>query len=88
MTHPGNHPPEPHTPTWCEQNPKRCKENEPSASIDNPYFIAILILVGSILILNKLKIINMKNIFENLYDKISIFLFGTKSFRWGELKGL
>lgn len=25
---------------------------------------------------------------ENIYDKLSTFLFGAKSFKWGELKGL
>jgi len=30
----------------------------------------------------------MKTIFETAYDKISTFLYGEKSFRWGELKGL
>lgn len=86
MNHQGNHPPEPHTPTWCEQNPKRCKDNEPSASIDNPFFIAILILAGSLLILHKLKIINMKKLFERFYDSVTNFLSGGKSFAPNELK--
>ncbi len=83
-----NHPPEPHTKEWCEQNPNRCKGDVVSASIDNPYFIAFMIVASSILILHKLKIINMKTLFNRFYDKVSTFLFGAKSFKWGELKGL
>lgn len=91
-----NHPPPPFSgnceqfsPCWCavagrENNP-HCKLG---VSINNPYFIVFMIVAGSFLILHKLKIINMKTLFNRFYDQVSTFLFGAKSFKWGELKGL
>jgi len=78
----------PFTPCWCEShkylNHPKCRAQPDAAPLDNPYFILIMIVAGIVLILIKLKIINMKN----LFNKVSTFLWGEKSFRWGELKGL
>lgn len=79
-----NMPPEPHTPKWCEQNPNRCKDNSLRVSIQSEILTTLLIIAGILLVLNALKIINMKT----LFNKVSTFLWGEKSFRWGELKVL
>jgi len=76
---------EPFSPCWCsvagrENNP-HCKTAVP---IESNVLTTILIIAGILLVLNALKLINMKT----LFNKISTFLFGEKSFRWGELKGL
>lgn len=69
------HPPHPEPP----HNPHY---NVTDVPIDNPIFIITLIILGIILILIKLKIIDMKKI----YTIISNFLFGQKSCMPDELK--
>lgn len=69
------HPPHP-------QPPNNPHYNVPDVPIDNPIFIVTLIILGIILILIKLKIIDMKKI----YTIISNFLFGKKSCMPDELK--
>jgi len=71
---------------WCESRPNNphCKSVIPSVPINDNSFLIMLFVAGTILILIKLKIIKMKTLFK----KVSTFLWGEKSFRWGELKGL
>lgn len=69
----------------CPPNNPHCQGLEPvAASIESNLLTTILIIAGILLVLNALKLINMKTLFK----KISTFLWGEKSFRWGELKGL
>lgn len=95
-----NHPPEPHTPTWCEQNPHRCKDVV-GVSIENwalgltiSFLISILIFKRmkpkvkiTVSEIEKLNAIS-KEVNRSWFDRFSTFLWGEKSFRWGELKGL
>lgn len=78
-----NNPPEPHTNEWCLQNPKRCKDNISSVSIESNLLTTILIIAAFFLVLNALKLINMKTI----YLAIQKALFGNKSCMPNELKG-
>lgn len=77
------------SPCWCavagRQNNPNCKQKVPIESFSLSAVIVIAILL---FILNKLKLINMKNLFERFYDAVGQFLFGNKPFSWGELKGL
>jgi len=68
----------------CPPNNPHCQGLPEALPIYNPYFIIFTIIAGIILILIKLKIINMRT----LFNKLSTFLWGEKPFRWGELKGL
>lgn len=70
----------------CPPNNPHCQGDVVSASIDNPIFMVLLIILISIFILHKLKRINMKNIFERFCDSVTNFLSGRKSFAPNELK--
>lgn len=68
----------------CPPNNPHCQGLEPvAASIESNLLTIILIIAGILLVLHALKIINMKT----LFNKVSTFLWGEKSFKWGELKG-
>jgi len=75
------------SPCWCavagRQNNPHCK---PSVSINSSVFIIAMIIFGSLLISYKLKIINMKTLFERFYDSVTNFLSKGKSFAPNELK--
>jgi len=73
------------SPCWCsvsgrENNP-HCK-SVISVSIQSDILTILLIIAGILLVLNALKIINMRKI----YDSISKLLFGGKSCMPNELK--
>lgn len=69
-----NHPPEPHTSSWRELNPKRCKDkdNVPSVSIESNLLTGILIIAGILLVLHTLKIINIKTIIILITKKFKL----------------
>lgn len=69
------------SPCWCsvagrENNPN-CKEK---LSIESWVFAGIILIAISLFVINKLKIINMKNLFERFYDAVGQFLSNGKSF--------
>lgn len=70
----------------CPPNNPHCQGDIPSVNIDYPIFMVLLIILISIVVLHKLKIIKMKNIFENFYDSVTNLLSGGKSFATNELK--
>lgn len=81
----------PFTKCWCEavpgrMNNPRCQGLAQEMPINDPVFIYSLIFLGILLVLIKLKIINMKNLFERFYDAVGQFLSNGKSFAPNECK--